>query len=59
MVLDGFNHPSIYGWVLFNEQNENLNTYFNNENTIIHSIDPNAGSGRVTMVANYQSAGTI
>jgi len=58
MVMEAYNHPCIYGWVLFNEQNENLNTYFNNENTIIHALDPLSGSGRVTCVANYQGAAT-
>jgi hypothetical protein len=58
MVYDGYNHPSIYAWGLFNEQNENLNTYFTNEMNIIHAIDPVAGSGRVCCVANYQAAAT-
>jgi hypothetical protein len=58
MVLDGYNHPSIYVWGLFNEQNENLNTYFTNEMTIIHGLDPVAGSGRVCAVANYAGAAT-
>jgi hypothetical protein len=56
LVLDGFNHPSIWGWSLFNEPNENLGTQFGNENTIIHGIDPLSGSGRVTLVANLSGS---
>jgi beta-galactosidase len=58
MVLDGYNHPCIYAWGEFNEQNENLNTQFNNEMAIIHALDPVAGNGRVCAVANYSAAGT-
>jgi hypothetical protein len=56
MVLDAYNHPSIWGWSLFNEPNpgEDLTSQFNNENTIVHGIDPLSGSGRVTLVANLQ-----
>jgi len=56
MVLDGYNHPSIYAWGLFNEQNENLDTYFANEMNVIHGIDPVAGSGRVCAVANLNGS---
>jgi hypothetical protein len=55
MVLDNFNHPSIYGWVLFNEATEStLGDEMGRENTIIHGFDPVSGSGRVTMSANIQ-----
>jgi beta-galactosidase len=53
MVLDGYNHPSIYGWSLFNEPTEtNLATYFSNESNIVHGIEAIAPAGRVTLVAN-------
>ena len=56
MVLDGYNHPCIYGWSCFNEPAEqNLGPNFTNENTVIHGLDPTTGSGRVTMVANFGS----
>jgi hypothetical protein len=59
MVLDGFNHPCIYAWGLFNEQNENLNTFFDNQRTIIHNLDPqSSATGRPCCVANYANAGT-
>jgi len=54
MVLDGFNHPCIYGWSMFNETTESLQAEFDNENRIIHDLDPVAGSGRVTTVACIQ-----
>jgi hypothetical protein len=54
MVLDAYNHPCIYGWSMFNETTESLQSEFNNENTIIHGLDPVSGSGRVTMVACIQ-----
>ena len=54
MVLEGFNHPCIYGWSMFNEPTESLQSYFNNENTIIHALDPVSGSGRVTLIACAQ-----
>ncbi|HAJ80065.1 MAG TPA: hypothetical protein DCO75_09870, partial [Fibrobacteres bacterium] len=55
MVLDGYNHPSIYVWGLFNEPSETtLDDNFTIENNIIHALDPVAGSGRVTAIANYQ-----
>lgn len=53
MVLDGYNHPSIYIWGLYNEQSEDLNSYFTNEMNIIHSLDSVSGSGRVCAVANF------
>ena len=59
MVMEGYNHPCIYAWGLFNEQNENLNTYFTNEMNIIHGLDQVAGSGRVCAVANYAGAATM
>jgi hypothetical protein len=54
MVLEAYNHPSIYGWCMFNETTESLQSQFNNENTIIHALDPVSGSGRVTLVACIQ-----
>jgi hypothetical protein len=54
MVLEGFNHPCIYGWSMFNETTESLQTQFDKENSIIHGLDPVAGSGRVTLVACIQ-----
>jgi hypothetical protein len=55
MVLDAFNHPSIYGWVLFNEATEsNLGDEMDKENAIIHALDPVSGSGRVTLSATMQ-----
>ena len=54
MVLEGYNHPCIYGWSMFNETTESLQSEFDNENKIIHALDPVAGSGRVTMVACIQ-----
>jgi hypothetical protein len=55
MVLEAYNHPSIYGWVLFNESTEStLGDEMERENTIIHGLDPVSGSGRVTMSANIQ-----
>ena len=54
MVFDGYNHPCIWGWSLFNEPSETtLGTDFANESNIVHAIDPLAGSGRVTLIANY------
>jgi hypothetical protein len=54
MVLDGYNHPCIWGWSLFNEPSEtNLGTDFANESSIVHALDPVAGSGRVTLISNY------
>jgi hypothetical protein len=54
MVLDGYNHPSIWGWSLFNEPSEtNLGPFFANESAIVHQFDPVAGSGRVTLISNY------
>jgi hypothetical protein len=54
MVFDGYNHPCIWGWSLFNEPSETtLGTDFANESNIVHAIDPTAGSGRVTLIANY------
>jgi hypothetical protein len=54
MVLDAYNHPSIYGWSLFNEPTENnLTTQFASENAIVHGIEAVAPAGRVTLVANY------
>ena len=55
-VFDAYNHPSIWGWSLFNEPSpgEDLTSQFNNENTVVHGIDPLSGSGRVTLVANLQ-----
>jgi len=60
MVLDAYNHPSIWGWSLFNEPSsgDDLTSQFNNENNIIHGLDPLAGSGRVTLVANLNGAST-
>jgi hypothetical protein len=53
MVLEAFNHPSIYAWVMFNEATENtLQEEIGKSNTIIHALDPVSGSGRVTLVAN-------
>ncbi|MGA2505907.1 MAG: sugar-binding domain-containing protein [Chitinispirillaceae bacterium] len=54
MVLDGYNHPSIWGWSCFNEPIDNLGPNFSAESTIIHRLDPVSGSGRVTLVANAQ-----
>jgi hypothetical protein len=54
MVLEGYNHPCIYGWSMFNEPTESLQSQFNNENTIIHALDPVSGSGRVTLIACIQ-----
>ncbi len=55
MVLEAYNHPSIYGWVLFNEATEsNLGHKTGRENSIIHALDPLSGSGRVTLAANIQ-----
>jgi hypothetical protein len=55
MVLEGYNHPCIYGWSMFNEATEStLQPEFTNENNIIHALDPVSGSGRVTMVACIQ-----
>jgi hypothetical protein len=39
---------------MFNETTESLQSEFDNENKIIHALDPVAGSGRVTMVACIQ-----
>jgi beta-galactosidase len=56
MVLDGYNHPCIWGWSLFNEPSETtLGTDFATESSIIHGLDPVAGSGRVTLVSNYSA----
>ena len=54
MVLDAYNHPSIWGWSLFNEPSDkDLGPFFTNESNIVHALDPVAGSGRVTLIANY------
>jgi hypothetical protein len=54
MVLDGYNHPSIYSWGCFNEPSDKtLAANFSAESTIIHALDPVSGSGRVTLVDNY------
>ncbi len=54
MVLDGYNHPCIWGWSCFNEPSETtLGPDFSRDSAIIHGLDPVAGSGRVTLVANY------
>jgi beta-galactosidase len=59
MVLDGYNHPCIWGWSLFNEPSETtLGTNFTNESNIIHALDPVAGSGRVTLIANFSGMQT-
>ncbi len=52
MVLDGYNHPCIYGWSLFNEPTEDLSAQFANENTIVHNLEAVAPAGRVTLIAN-------
>jgi hypothetical protein len=52
MVLDAYNHPSIWGWSLFNEPVEDLTSFFAKENTIVHGIEAVAPAGRVTLVAN-------
>jgi hypothetical protein len=55
MVLDGYNHPCIWGWSLFNEPGEtDLGPMFANEDTIIHDLEAPAPAGRVTLVANMQ-----
>jgi beta-galactosidase len=41
MVLDGYNHPCIWGWSLFNEPSEtNSGRRVCNESNTIHAIDP-------------------
>jgi hypothetical protein len=53
MVLDGYNHPCIWGWSLFNEPGEtNLGPMFNNDDSIIHNLESVAPTGRVTLLAN-------
>jgi hypothetical protein len=53
MVLEAFNHPSIYAWCIFNEASEStLLDEMTVENNIIHQLDPVHESGRVTLAAN-------
>jgi hypothetical protein len=53
MVLDGFNHPCIWGWSCFNEPTDgDLGPNFSIDSTIIHGLDPVSGSGRVTLLAS-------
>jgi hypothetical protein len=53
MVLDGYNHPCIWGWSLFNEPTDfNLDPNFAQEDSVIHNIESAAPAGRVTLVAN-------
>ncbi len=57
MVLDGYNHPCIWGWSLFNEPTDNnLGPMFANEDSIIHRLESPALAGRVTLVANASGA---
>jgi beta-galactosidase len=54
MVLDAYNHPSIWGWSLFNEPTENnLQNQFANENNVVHGIEAVAPNGRVTLISNF------
>jgi beta-galactosidase len=56
MVLDGYNHPCIWGWSCFNEPSDkDLGPDFSRDSAIIHGLDPVSGSGRVTLVANYSA----
>jgi Glycoside hydrolase family 2 C-terminal domain 5 len=53
MVLDGYNHPCIWGWNLFNEPTDNnLGPLFATGDSIIHNLESVAPAGRVTLVAN-------
>jgi hypothetical protein len=53
MVLDGYNHPSIWGWCLFNEPSDaQLDSMMAKQNAIIHNLESVAPPGRVTLVAN-------
>jgi beta-galactosidase len=53
MVLDGYNHPCIWGWSLFNEPtDDNLGPQFAHEDTIVHTLEAAAPAGRVTLIAN-------
>ncbi len=53
MVLDGYNHPCIWGWSCFNEPTDNnLGPLFAMEDSIIHNLESVAPAGRVTLVAN-------
>jgi hypothetical protein len=53
MVLDAYNHPSIWGWSLFNEPWFNdMVTEMTLCNTIVKGIEAIAPTGRVTLVAN-------
>jgi beta-galactosidase len=39
MVSDGYNHPSIIIWGIFNEPGDNFQTQFNRLNTTLHGLD--------------------
>ncbi|MBN1577393.1 MAG: hypothetical protein JW913_12620 [Chitinispirillaceae bacterium] len=39
MVSEGYNHPSIITWGIFNEPRENFQTQFNRLNDILHQLD--------------------
>jgi beta-galactosidase len=53
MVLDAYNHPSIWGWSLFNEPTDNnMGSMITRCDTIIKDIEAVAPTGRVTLVAN-------
>ncbi len=55
MVLDGYNHPCIWGWSMANEPGETtLGAMFATDNTIIHNLESVAPTGRVTLVANME-----
>jgi beta-galactosidase len=54
MVLDAYNHPSIWGWSLFNEPTETtLMPYFSQEDTIVKSIERPCPTDRVTLVSQF------